>query len=168
MHLNRHRSAAFRRAPFGEIGVESLENRFYPFDLRSLRPRSPQLAVGRRKLSLASCFVGRDTGSQALACYLDHAEVAHRKHLRHGSILPKFPLQSIDDLVAILVVSQINKIDDNDASEIAKPELVRNGRSCFEIHFERIILLRLTFARAPGVHVDHVHRLSMLDDNVSA
>ena len=63
-------------------------------------------------------------------------KIAHRQNLRYRAILPELLLELVDNLPAILVLSEVNEVDDNDSTEVAKPELVCQYLSGFKVNLK--------------------------------
>ena len=64
-------------------------------------------------------------------------------------------------------ILHVDEVDDDDAAEVAHPQLARNHLSGFEIRLEDRVVETSSADEAAGVDVDRRHRLRLVDDQVA-
>jgi hypothetical protein len=68
----------------------------------------------------------------------------------------------------VLLVLHVDEVDDDDAAEVAQPQLPRNHLRGFDVGAEHGLLEAGDAEEPAGVHVDGRHRLGLLDDQIAA
>src|SRR5688500_17916338 len=102
------------------------------------------------------------------AGHFHQAERGHAGDMRLRMLTGQRALQRFHDLGAMRSVTHVYEIDDDDAAEIAQPELARNGYCRLEVGAEDRVLEIAMPDEPPGVDVDGGHRLGLVDDQVPA
>ena len=70
--------------------------------------------------------------------------------------------------VAVLLRVHVDEVDDDDAAEVAQPELPRDRLRGLEVGLEDGVVERAPRDEAAGVHVDRGERFGLVDDEVAA
>ena len=70
--------------------------------------------------------------------------------------------------VAMLGVLHVDEVDDDDAAEVAQPQLARDRLRRLEVGLEDRVVEAAAADEAAGVDVDRRHRLGLVDDQVAA
>ena len=104
----------------------------------------------------------------ALARHLDQAEVAHRERLRARAVAAEVRAQLLQHLVAVRLRLHVDEVADDDAAEVAQPQLARDLARRLHVRLEDRLLRILLAGVAARVHVDRDQRFGRLDDQVAA
>ena len=83
-----------------------------------------------------------------------------------GVILFQSLLQRPQDLALVLILGHIDKIDDDDAAQVAQPQLARNGLRRFQVGLEDGVVEIAQPDKPSGVHVDRRHGFSLIYDQI--
>ena len=70
--------------------------------------------------------------------------------------------------VAVVGVLHVDEVDDDDAAEVAQPQLARDHLRRLEVGLEDRVVEAAAADEAAGVDVDRRHRLGLVDDQVAA
>ena len=109
-----------------------------------------------------------DALADPLTSDLYEAEFRHRQHRRLGAVFTEFLFQFIVDFFLVPLIRDIDEVDDDDSSQVAKAKLTADLARRFEVGLQRVELLFLLRSVSSAVHVDDRHRFGMLDDDVPA
>ncbi len=77
-------------------------------------------------------------------------------------------LQRLQHLLAVLFLLHVDEVDDDDAAEVAQPQLARDRHRRLEIGAEDRLLERAVADVRAGVDVDRRHRFGLVEDQVAA
>ena len=111
---------------------------------------------------------GDDAGAQALARHFHQAELADLADLDAGAILLDRIAQALFDIAIVAAVFHVDEVDDDQAGEVAQPELAADFVGGFQIGLARGLLDGMFARGAARVHVDRDQRLGLVDDDVAA
>ena len=106
--------------------------------------------------------------ARALARHLDQAERRHRRDVVLGVVAGQRFLQRLQHLLAVLLLLHVDEVDDDDAAEVAQPQLARDRHRRLEVGAEDRLLERAVADVRAGVDVDRRHRLGLVEDQVAA
>ena len=106
--------------------------------------------------------------AHALAGHLDEAELADAQHVGLGLVAAQRLLERLEDLVAVLLLLHVDEVADDDAADVAEPELVDDLLGRLGVDLRDRVLEVLLADVAAGVDVDGGERLGLVDDQVAA
>src|SRR6056297_84992 len=108
--------------------------------------------------------------AHVLPGHLDQAELRHLRHPRLGAVTKQFPLEPPHHLLLVRLQQHVDEVDHDDAAHVAQPELTHDLIRHFEVGPQDDLLEVgvLVPGEAAGVHIDDLHRLGRLDDQVAA
>ena len=110
----------------------------------------------------------REALAGALSRHFDQAQLreAVDSHARAVARqrLPEFG----EHRVLVFVAVHVDEVDDNDAAQVAQPQLPRDRLRGFEIGFENGVVETSPRHERAGVHIDRDQRLGLVDDDVAA
>jgi hypothetical protein len=110
----------------------------------------------------------REALARALARHLDQAERRDGGDVRPGVVLRQRLLERLQHLLAVLLLFHVDEVDDDDAAEVAQPQLPRDRHGRLEVRaVDGFLEVAVPDERA-GVHVDRGERLGLVDDQVTA
>lgn len=104
----------------------------------------------------------------ALAGHFHQAQCRHLGDLGLGVVLFQIALQRGQHLFLVLVALHVDEIDDDDAAQIAQPQLAGNGLRRFQIGFENGFFQIAAADVAAGVDVDSRHRFGLVEHQMAA
>src|SRR5215831_20535368 len=103
----------------------------------------------------------------ALARHLDQAEPAEPVHRDAGAVARERLVELGQDCRAVLGRLHIDEVDDDDAAEVAQPQLARDHLRGLEVGLEHRVV-EVARADVPaGVDVDRGHRLGLVEYQVA-
>src|SRR5256885_11858482 len=103
----------------------------------------------------------------ALAGHFHQPERREAHDVRLGAITGQRPLEGAEHGAAVRLIAHVDEVDDDDAAEIAQPQLPRDAHRRLEVGAEDGLLeIAMTHIGA-GVHVDGGHRLGLVDHQVA-
>ncbi len=83
-------------------------------------------------------------------------------------VLRERPLERLQHLPPVLLFLHVDEVDDDDAAEVAQPQLARDRDRRLEVGaVDRLLEVAVADVRA-GVHVDRRERLGLVDHEVAA
>ncbi|KAJ0338842.1 hypothetical protein COL154_014240, partial [Colletotrichum chrysophilum] len=126
--------------------------------------RLDDAAAGARRARFAQ-LPGQALG-RALAGHLHQPERTHLVHGGLGVVARQRLFERTQHLALVLAVVHVDEIDDDDAAEVAQPELPRRGLRGLEIGAERGFLQVARTEVRTGVDVDGGHGLGLVDHGV--
>ena len=104
----------------------------------------------------------------ALARHLHQAQRRELVHRGAGVVVRQALLERAQHLALVLVVGHVDEVDDDDAAQIAQPQLARHRLRRLEVGaVHRFFQVALAQERT-GVHVHRGHGLGLVDDQVAA
>ena len=68
----------------------------------------------------------------------------------------------------VLLGLHVDEVDDDDAAQVAQPQLPGNGLRRFQVVLENRVIEVAAADEAAGVYIDGGHRLGLIDDQVAA
>ena len=87
--------------------------------------------------------------------------------MRARMILVEALLQRAQHLALVLFLRHINKINNDDATQVAQTQLAGNGLRCLEIGFENGLFQVAMTDITAGVHIRRRHRLGLVKNEVA-
>src|SRR5256886_2290820 len=103
----------------------------------------------------------------ALAGHFHEPERREAHDVRLGAITGQRPLEGAQHGAPVRLIAHVDEVDDDDAAEIAQPQLPRDAHRRLEVGAEDGLLeIAMTHIGA-GVHVDGGHRLGLVDHQVA-
>ena len=69
---------------------------------------------------------------------------------------------------AMLFVAHIDKVDDDDAAEVAQPQLACNRLRRLDVGVKNGFVEIAVADKGAGINVDSGHRLGLIDDQITA
>ena len=100
--------------------------------------------------------------ANALTCDLHEAELTERQHIVLGSVAVHEGTYVLVELLLMVLVIHVDKIDDDDAAYIAQTQLVYQLLCCQHVKLEGILLLVLVDLLAAGIDINGVRKLKEL------
>jgi hypothetical protein len=82
-------------------------------------------------------------------------------------ILLQALFQGAQHLAFVLLLGHVDEIDDDDAAEVAQPQLAHDGLGRFQVGLEDGFFQVAMPHVGAGVHVDGGHGLGLVDDHVA-
>src|SRR5262249_46017694 len=104
----------------------------------------------------------------ALTRHLDQPQLAHGERLRARAVLAQLLAQLLEHRALVRLDLHVDEVDDDDAADVAQPELTRDLARRLEVVAEDRLFLVLLAGEAAGVDVDRHQRLGMVDADVAA
>jgi len=96
----------------------------------------------------------------------NEAKIVKLKNLRGSSIVLQLFFQSGHDLIAVLALVHVDKVDDDDAAQIAQTNLPNNFRDGIEVSFHDSVFKAGCLANElASIDVDRDKRFSLVDNN---
>src|SRR2546421_6377970 len=150
--------------PFLVIGAGALQGALHAThdDLGAEHPAGPgaRRALGRHRLPQRRAY--------ALARHLDQSQLRSGDRPGARPFAAEVRAQLLQHLVAVGAGLHVDEIDDDDAADIAQPDLARHFPRRLEIGAQNRAL-RIPLPRvAAGVHIDRNQRLGRLNDQMAA
>src|SRR3954470_11972691 len=110
----------------------------------------------------------RQAFARALARHFDQPEL--RKAVdRHASAIAGERLpELVEDGVAMFFTVHIDEIDNDDSTQVSKPQLACDDLRRFEIGLEYGVVETAAANEPAGIHVDSGKRLGLIDDEITA
>src|SRR5262249_8570481 len=105
--------------------------------------------------------------ARPLARHLHEPELRDAEHLRARLVLPHRLLEGVVDLLPVGGLFHVDEVDDDDAADVAQPELVDDLLRRLEVRLENGLFLVLLADVAAGVDVDRGERLGLVEDEVA-
>ena len=106
-----------------------------------------------------------------LARHLDEPERRDLDHVGLGAVLVERLAEHLQHRVAVAPAGHVDEVDDDDPADVSQPQLAHDLVGRLEVR-PRDRVLELGALAAAGerarVHVDHRHRLGVVDDQVAA
>jgi hypothetical protein len=84
--------------------------------------------------------------------------------VRSGQLLAEFGQHGL----LVLFARHVDEVDDDDAAQVAQPQLPRDGAGGFEVGLEDGVVEVARADEAAGVHVHRGQRLGLVEDDVAA
>jgi hypothetical protein len=133
---------------------------------RDGRDRTDMAGAAAMRAGLGGAF--QHAGADALARHLEQSEVRDASDLDAGAVLTQAVAELALDRAVVPLLVHVDEVDDDQAREVAEPELTSDFFGGFEIGLERGIFDMVFTGRAARVHVDRNQRFGLVDDNVAA
>ena len=106
--------------------------------------------------------------ARALARHLDQAQLREAVHREPRAIALQRLVELGEHRGAVVGVLHVDEVDDDDAAEVAQPQLPRDHLRGLEVGLEDRVVEAAAADEAAGVDVDRRHRLGLVDDQVAA
>src|SRR5579864_4601638 len=103
----------------------------------------------------------------ALACHLDESERREADDVCLGAVAGERTLERSQHRAPVRLIAHVDEVDDDDAPQVAQPQLPRNAHRCLEVGAEDGLLEGAVADVSAGVDVDGGHRLGLVDHQVS-
>src|SRR5262249_23470522 len=100
--------------------------------------------------------------------HLHKAELADAEHVGLRLVAAQRLLERLEDLVPVLRLLHVDEVADDDAADVAEPELVDDLLRRLHVDLGDRLLEALLSDVAPGVDIDRGERLGLVDDQVAA
>src|SRR5688572_1508559 len=150
-----------------EVGADLLHLRMDSVAARRARladraPSAVRTRLGERALQTLLHALPRDD---------DEAEVRHRNGLRRGTVFAQLVLDRLQHLLPVFLVLHVDEVEDDDAAEVAQPDLPHDLLGGLEVGLEDGVLEPaggLLADVAAGVDVDRHQRLGRVDHDRAA
>src|SRR5256712_1607970 len=107
-------------------------------------------------------------GAHPLSRHLDQSQLGYRERLGARPVATQVGAQLLQHLVAIAARFHVDEVHDDDAADVAQPQLARHLPRRLDVGLQDRALGVLLARVAAGVHVDRGERLGRLDDQVAA
>src|SRR6516225_5509921 len=108
-----------------------------------------------------------DRLADPLPGHLHQAELADAEHVGLRLVAAQGFLKSLEHLVPVLRLLHVDEVADDDAADVAQPELVDDLLRRLHVDLGDRLLEALLSDVAPGVDVDRRERLGLIDDQVA-
>ena len=151
------------------------------FAVRSLRASSPTRRRHRERERLDAADVAGavaaradglrrflERGPQPLPRQLEQAEARDAADLDPRAVVLHGIAETVLDLALVALRAHVDEVDDDEAAQVADPELAADLVGGFEVGVERRLLDILALRRARGVDVDRGQRLGAVDHDAAA
>ncbi len=133
-------------------------------------------ADGGQRLDAARALAVRALAAQgalqarprALAGQLHEADLAHRQQLGAGGVAEELLREGVVNLAPVGRVFHVDEVDDDDAAEVAQPQLADDLAARLEVEGEDGLLQRLSADELAGIDIDGHQGLGLVDDQVAA
>ncbi len=109
-----------------------------------------------------------ERGAQSLAAHLEQAEAADRAELDAGAVVLQRLLDALLDGGVVASGLHVDEVDDDQAGEVAQPELSGHLVGGLQVGAQRRLLDAALLGGAAGVDVDRDQGLGLVDDQVAA
>src|SRR5690606_32394470 len=103
----------------------------------------------------------------ALARHLYQSELGNADDVGLGMVALKLALQRAQHLAAMLLVFHVDEVDDDDAAEVAQPQLPGDRGSRFQVGLEDGLFQVAMADKSAGIDVDGGHRLGLVDHQIA-
>ena len=110
----------------------------------------------------------RQRFTRALACHFDQTQLCKPVDRHAGTIARQRFAELVEHGVAMLFAIHVDKIDDNDAAQIAQSQLARDDLRRFKIGFEYGVVKTAHADKTAGVHIHRGQRFGLVDDQIPA
>src|SRR5512141_1567824 len=127
--------------------------------LRAARARAIGARHRERALEALALPLPRD---------LAEAELRHGEHPVLRAVLLQLGLEGGDELLAVLLLLHVDEVHDEEAAEVAQPDLPDDLLDRFEVRLHDRVLEALLADELARVHVDRDERFGLVDDDVAA
>ncbi len=88
---------------------------------------------------------------------------------RHASaVFGQRFLQLLQDRLPVSRVVHINKVQDDDATQIAQTQLAGQGNRCFQVCFEDRVVKVATTDETAGIHIHRSQGFGLIDNQIAA
>ncbi len=102
---------------------------------------------------------------QTLARQLQQAELRDARHLGASLIALEGLPQRLFNLLCVLDITHVDKINHDQTTEVAQTQLARNFLRCLHVRLKGGLLNAFFFGRAPGIHIDGHQSFCGVNDN---
>ena len=133
---------------------------------RHRRDRAHVAGAAAMRALLGRAF--QHAGADALARHFHQAEMRDAADLDAGAVVLEAFLQPALDRAVVALLVHVDEVDDDQAGEVAQPELARDFLGRLEIGLERGVLDVVLARGAAGVDVDRDQRLGLVEHDVAA
>ena len=117
--------------------------------------------AGRRQRALQRLL-------HSLARNRNQTKVVELENLRRSAVVLQLLFQRSHHAVAVLALIHVDEVDDDDAAQIAQPNLTHNLRNRIEVRLDdRVFQPRRLADKLAGVDVDRDQRLGLVDHDRS-
>jgi len=106
--------------------------------------------------------------ARALSRHLHQAELSEAADGDLGAVARELLLQLGEHRRLVLLARHVDEVDDDDAAEVAQPQLARDRLAGFEVGLEDGVVEIAAADEAARVHVDRCERFGLVDDEVAA
>ena len=104
-----------------------------------------------------------------LAGHLHQTEGGHLRHLVLGPVAAQALHETSYDEVAVGLQHHVDEVDDDDAAEVAEPELAGDLLGCLKVVTgDRLLEVAALANELAGVDIDDDHRFGAVDDQRTA
>ena len=165
----KHVEGDFRPGAQREVGGLALEQfRFDPAEqVQGHRFHRADIA---RALAVRAVLHGglEHTGANALPRHFQEAEMADPTDLDAGAVMAQRVLETPLHGPVVALLLHVDEVDDDEAGEIAQPQLARHLVGGFQVRLQRGVLDIVLAGRPPRVHIDGDQCLCLVEDDVAA
>ena len=106
--------------------------------------------------------------ARALARHLDEPERRDRRDAGLRVVRRQRLTQRGEDPLAVRDILHVDEVDDDDAAQVAQPQLAREGDGGLQVGAQDGVVEVAMPDEAAGVHIDGRHRLGLVDDQIAA
>ena len=100
----------------------------------------------------------KQTGTQALTGHLNQTQRSHLSHLMLGTVTTQALNQATQNQVTVRLKHHVNKVNDDNAADIAQTQLTDNLLSSFQVVLgDSLFKVAAATGELTGVHVHHSH-----------
>ena len=110
----------------------------------------------------------RQALARALARHLDQPQLGEAVDGHARAVARQRLAELVQHGVAVLLGVHVDEVDDDDAAEVAQPQLARDHLRRLEVGLEDGVVEAAPADEAAGVDVDRGQRLGLVDDQVAA
>src|SRR5258706_4830236 len=107
------------------------------------------------------------TLARPLAGHFHQTELGYFKYIGAGFVLLERLFERIVDSFAVALFLHIDEIDDDNAADVAQPQLAHSFLNRFHVGLKNRFLLAAFANETAGIHIDRGERLGALDDEVT-
>src|SRR5690554_2352942 len=107
------------------------------------------------------------TFAGTLAGHLHQPQFGDADDVGLGVITLELTFQGTQDLAAVFFILHVDEVDDDDAAQIAQPQLAGNGGGRLQVGLEDGLFQVAMADEGTGVDVDGGHRLGLVDDQIA-
>src|SRR5581483_8556346 len=145
-------------AQFSQLGVDLVANR----GDRLHQPGTGAVGTGRAQHALQRVL-------HALTRDGHQAEIVECQDLGGRAVLAQRFFQGLHDLLAVAALIHVNEVNDDDAAEVAQPDLAHDLLDGVHVGFDDGVFQALRLADVlAGVDVNGDQRLRLIDDDIAA